>query len=203
MKNSSFARKAGIVGIIGAILWVMAVIMQYSLNLFEPDGSALWVVHQLIALTALAGVSVGFLGLIAGGAVGNMFGKTAVILYVVGRGLIIFGGLAGLFLQGQDNPIFLVFPIGGTLSDLAALLIGIAVVTAKRWTGWQRWMPLAHFLVNFFAVGLPLALGVTPDGPGMLGEIVMGTMWLGMALAVFTATGDTRSYAMSPQASQQ
>ncbi|MEN4011410.1 MAG: hypothetical protein AB1453_06040 [Chloroflexota bacterium] len=55
--------------------------------------------------------------------------------------MIILGGLANLFLQGKDNPIFLVFPIGGILTDIAALLIGIAVVTAKRWIGWQRWMP--------------------------------------------------------------
>ena len=203
MKNPSFARKAGIVGIISAILWVIAVIMQYSLNLVEPDGSALWLVNELIFLTALAGVAVGLLGFIAGGAVVSTFGKTAVILYVVGRGLIVFGGLVGLFVQGQDSPIFLVFPIGGMLGEISSLMIGIAVVTAKRWTGWQRWMPLAHFLVNFFAVSLPLALGVTPDGPGLVGELVMGAMWLGMALAVFTATADTRSYAMSPQASQQ
>lgn len=203
MQNSSFARKAGIVGIIGAILWVIAVIMQYSLNLVEPDGSALWIVNELIFFLALAGVAGGFLGLIPSGAVANTFGKTAVILYAVSRGLIILGGLANLFLQEQDSPIFLVFPIGGMLSDIAGLLIGIAVVTAKRWTGWQRWMPLAHFLVIFFAVSLPLGLGVTPDGPGMAGELVMGAMWLGVALAVFTSAAEPRSYVVSPQAAQQ
>ncbi len=203
MQNSSLARKAGIVGIIGAILWVTAVIMQSSFNLFVPDGSALWIAHQLIALTALTGVAAGFLGLIPGGAVANTFGKTAVILYAVSRGLIILGGLANLFLQGQDSPIFLVFPIGGMLADIAALLIGIAVVTAKRWTGWQRWMLLAHFLVIFFAVSLPLGLGVTPDGPGMAGELVMGAMWLGVALAVFTSAANPRVYAVAPLASQQ
>ena len=202
MQNPSLARKAGIVGIIGAILWVIAVIMQYSFNLSEPDGSALWLVHQLIAMTALAGVAVGFLGLIPGGAVANTFGKTAVILYAVSRGLIILGGLANLFLQGQDSPIFLVFPIGGTLGDIAALLIGIAVVTAKRWTGWQRWMPLAHFLVTFFGINLPMALGAT-NGPGMVGELVQGVMWLGVSLAVFTSAVNPRSYAVTPQASRQ
>jgi len=202
MANPSFARKAGSVGIICAIFWVIAVIMQYSFNLSEPDGSALWLMHQLIAMTALACVAVGFLGLIPGGAVANTFGKTAVILYAVSRGLIILGGLANLFLQGQDSPIFLVFPIGGTLTDIAALLIGIAVVTAKRWTGWQRWMPLVHFLIIFFAVSLPLGLGAT-NGPGMAGELVQGIMWLGVVLAVFTSAANPRSYAMSPKTLQQ
>ncbi len=203
MVNSSSARKMGIVGIIGSVLWMVAVIMQSSLNLFVPDGSALRLAHQLVALTALAGVAVGFLGLIPGGAVVNTFGKTAVILYAVSRGLIIVGGLAGLFLQGQESPIGLVFPIGGMLADITALLIGIAVITARRWTGWQRWMPLAHFLVLFFAVSLPLGLGLTPDGPGTVGELVMGTMYLGVALAVFTSAADLRAYGAAPQPSQQ
>lgn len=202
MVNSSLARKAGIVGIIGAILWMMAVIMQYSLNLVEPEGSALWLVHQLIAMTGLAGVAVGFLGLIPGGAVVNNFGKTAVILYAVSRGLIILGGLVNLFLEGQDSPFILVFPIGGILGDIAALLIGITVITAKRWTGWQRWVPLAHFLLTFFGINLPMALGAM-DGPGMAGELIQGVVWLGVALTVFTSAANSRSYAVTPQASQQ
>jgi len=203
MQNQSLARKMGIIGIIGSVLWVVAVIMQYSLNLFEPGDGVMGFVIELIFLTALAGVSVGFLGLIPGGAVVNAFGKTAVILYAVSRGLIIFGGLVGLFPQLQDSPVFIVFPIGGTLADISALLIGIAVITARRWNGWQRWMPLAHFLVVFFAVSLPLGLGMTPDGPGMAGELVMGAMYLGVALAVFTSAANLRSYAAAAQPSQQ
>lgn len=203
MINPSTARKAGIVGIIGSVLWVVAVILQHSLNLYEPGGSVLGIVHELIFLTALAGVAVGFLGLIPAGAVANAFGKTAVILYAISRGMIIVGGLANLLLQGQDSPIYLVYPIGGMLGDIAALLIGITVITARRWTGWQRWMPLAHFLVLFFAVSLPLGLGVTPDGPGTVGELVMGTMWLGVALAVFTSAANLRAYTAAPQPSQQ
>jgi len=134
MQNPSLARKMGIVGIIGAVLWVIAVLMQRGLNLYELDGSVLSIAHELLFLTALTGVAVGFLGLIPGGAVASTFGKTVVILYVVGRGLIIFGGLACLLLQGQDSPISLVFPIGGTLGDLAALLIGIVVIRAKRFS---------------------------------------------------------------------
>jgi len=94
MQNPSLARKMGIVGIIGAVLWVIAVLMQHSLNRYELDGSALNIAHEFIFLTALVGV--GFLGLIPGGA--------------------------------------MVFRIGGTLGDLAALLIGIVVIRAKRFS---------------------------------------------------------------------
>ena len=37
------------------------------------------------------------------------------------------------------------------------------------------------------AVGLPLVLGVTPDGPGMSIEIGQGVWWFLVALAVYTA----------------
>jgi hypothetical protein len=179
------ARKAGVIGMAGAILWMISVIMQNRLGLFTPDGSALWVAHELMAMTAIVGMVIGYLGLIWGGAVQSRFGKIAVYLYAFGYGLIVIAGLAGVLLQTQDTPISILFPIGGALWDLGALLTGIAVITAKRWTGWQRFMPLVSFLVIFFAVTLPLIVGAT-DGPGVIGELIMGACWLGVALAVYT-----------------
>jgi hypothetical protein len=33
-----------------------------------------------------------------------------------------------------------------------------------------------------------MLLGVTPDGPGMIPELLNGVMWFGIGLAVFTAS---------------
>jgi len=197
MQSPSLARKAGIVGMVSAILWMISVIMQKSLGLSSPDGSALWVAHELMAMTAIVGMVIGFLGLIWGDAVGSRFGKMAVYLYAFGYGLIVIAGLAGILLQTQDTPISILFPIGGVLWDLGALLTGIAVIAAKRWAGWQRFMPLVNFLVIFFAVTLPLIAGAT-DGPGMIGELLMGVCWFGVALAVYT----TQARKLAPQSSQ-
>lgn len=188
MSNASLARKAGIIGMAAALLWIGSVIMQYSLGLFNPDGSALYILHQLISMTALIGMVIGYLGLIWGGAVRNRFGKMAVYLYALGYGLIVIASLAGLFLYGEDNPLSLFFPVGGILWDIGALLIGIAVATAKRWSGWQRFMPLVSFLVIFFGVNLPFFLRAGSDGPGMAGELVMAACWFGVALAVYTVS---------------
>jgi hypothetical protein len=197
MQNTSLARKAGIVGMASAILWMISAIIQKSLGLSSPDGSALWVAHELMAMTAIVGMVIGFLGLIWGGAVQSRFGKMAVYLYAFGWGLIVIGGgLASVLLQTQDTPISILFPIGGALYDLGALLTGIAVIAAKRWTGWQRFMPLVSFLVIFFAVNLPLIVGAT-DGPGMIGELIMGACWFGVALAVYT----TQARNVAPQSS--
>jgi len=182
---------------VAAGLWIVSVIMQYSFGLFNPDGSPLRIAHQLLAVAALAGMVVGFLGLIWSGAVQSRLGKTGVYLYAIGYGLIIVAGLAGLLLQGQDSPVFMLYPLGGILYDLGALLAGIAVITAKRWTGWQRFMPLMSFLVIFFAVNLPNFLGVT-DGPGMIGELLMGACWFGVALAVCTTQAKGAALQSSP-----
>lgn len=201
MQNTSLARKAGVVGIVAAGLWIVSVIMQYSFGLFNPDGSPLWIAHQLLAMAALAGMVVGYLGLTWGGAVQSRPGKAGVYLYVIGYGLIIVAGLAGLLLQAQDSPIFMLYPLGGILYDLGALLAGIAVITAKRWTGWQRFMPLVSFLVIFFGVNLPNFLGVT-DGPGMIGELIMAVCWFGVALAVYTTQAKGAALPSSPVAGQ-
>lgn len=201
MQNPSLARKAGVVGMVAAGLWIASVIMQNSLGLFNPDGSPLRIAHQLLAMAALAGMVVGFLGLIWGGAVQSRLGKAGVYLYAIGYGLIIVAGLAGLLLQGQDSPVFMLYPLGGILYDLGALLAGIAVMTAKCWTGWQRFMPLVSFLVIFFGVNLPNFLGVA-DGPGMIGELIMGACWFGVALAVYTTQAKDATLPSSPVAGQ-
>ncbi len=42
-----------------------------------------------------------------------------------------------LFLPNEESPIFILFPISGTLHDVGALLTGAAVLIAKRWSGWR------------------------------------------------------------------
>lgn len=185
MLNGSRSRMAGVVGMVGAGLWAFGTIMQNWFGLWGVDSGPLYPVHQLVAFTALTGMIIGFLGLIWGGAVVGRFGKTAVDLYVAAYGMIILAGLVGLIFQTQDSPIFILYPIGGLLSTLSALLLGVAVLRARRWQGWQLWMPLASFLIIFLAVDLPLFLGVS-DGPGLVGELIMAACWLGVGLAVFT-----------------
>jgi hypothetical protein len=108
-------------------------------------------------------------------------------MHILGWGLIFIGGLGLLFRVSDESPLFLVFPIGGNLHDYGYLFIGIATITGGRWSGWQRWMPLVAAVVTTLTSGLPMLLGLTPDGPGMIPELLNGVMWFGVALAVFTA----------------
>ena len=187
MENSSLlTQRAGIIGLIGSFLWVASVIMQHSLGLFGPESGSLWVAHQLLAFSAIVCVMIGFMGLIWGGAVENLYGKASVYLYIFSWALIVLAGLVLLVLPSGDNPIFILFPVGGILADLGALLTGIAVILARLWKGWQRFMPMANFVIVFALINLPSYLNNT-DGPGFVGELIMGVCWFGVALAVFTA----------------
>jgi hypothetical protein len=179
--------KAGIIGMVGAGLWVLSVFIQNRYNLFGLGSGPLYPFHQVLAFIALAAMVVGFWGLVWGGAMQGRFGRIAVTLYAISWGMIILAGLVALIFQTEDSLIFILFPIGGTLADISGLLIGIAVVRAKRWAGWQRFMPLLSFLVIFFAVNLPFVLGATA-GPGVVGELIQGVCWFGVALAVYTVS---------------
>lgn len=85
-----------------------------------------------------------------------------------------------------ESPLFLVFPIGGLLQDVGYLLFGLATLRSARWQGWQRWAPLLAAAVRLLAIGIPMLAGITPDGPGLLAELLLGGAWLGVGLAVFT-----------------
>jgi hypothetical protein len=170
----------------GGVLWIISVIVQYSLGLFEPDGSPVWVIHQLLALAGMICSMAGFLGLLWGQAFRGRLGPIGIIMHILGWVLIAIGGLALLLIGPAENPVFLVFPIGGNLHDFGYILIGIATIISGRWSGWQRWVPLVAAVVNILTMGLPMLLGVAPDGPGMIAELLNGVMWFGIGLAVFT-----------------
>jgi hypothetical protein len=93
-------------------------------------------------------------------------------------------------LRADDSPIFLVFPIGSLLMDLGALLTGIAVVRAKRWNGWQRWMPLIYAAYLLLAIEIPFIMGVFGEGgPVGLVEVIQDFGLFMVGLAVYTVAG--------------
>lgn len=186
MVTPSRVHTAGLIGVVGGLLWTISVVLQYSLGLFDPNGSPQWVVQQVLAIAGMLCAMAGFLGLLWGHAFRGRLGPIGIIMFILGWVLIAIGGLALLVIGPAENPLFLVFPIGGTLHDAGSILIGIATVISGRWRGWQRWMPLVAAVVNLGTMTLPMLLGVAPDGPGLIPEVLQGVMWFGIGLAVFT-----------------
>ena len=189
MTNSTPARKAGMAGMAGAAVWVLGIIMEYAFGLQPPEAEGpLYIANQLFFFAAMAAIAFGFLGIYWGGGVSGHFGKISTGMVVLGYALIIVGGFLMLFLGEDESPIFILFPIGGTLMDVGVLLTGIGVARAANWTGWQRWMPLIYAAFLWLAIEIPFIAGVTPDGPGMVPEIFMGIGLFMVALATYTAS---------------
>jgi hypothetical protein len=184
---ASRVRTAGVLGMAGGLLWIVSVVMQYGLGLFSPDGSPLRLIHELIAFAGIIGAMAGFWGLIWGQAFRGRLGPVGVALYILGWAFILIGGIGLLALGPAESPLFLVFPIGGNLKSLGAILFAIATVTSGRWSGWQRWMPLVVAAALLLTMDVPTLMGLTPDGPTMLAELLEGVVWVGLGLAVFTS----------------
>src|SRR4051812_50113633 len=111
MSSVSRVRTAGLIGMTGGVLWIISVILQYSLGLFEPDGSPLWVIHQLIALAGMSCSMAGFLGLLWGQAFRGRLGPLGVIMHILGWGLIFIGGVGVLVFGPCPSPPVFVFPL--------------------------------------------------------------------------------------------
>ena len=187
MQRNSLAQAAGLVGMAGPVFWLLSVIMQYGLGISKVAGGPLWGVHEVFGFLGLLGAAIGFLGLVWAGAFRGRLGTIAVAATVFGFAFILVAGGIQFVVHDEENPIFLLFPLGGLLQALGAVLLVIAAIAGSRWDGWQRWMPLVYGLFYLFGVLLPSLLDVTPDGPGMVGEFGWGVTWLLVGLAVYTA----------------
>lgn len=199
MKNTSLARKAGIVGMAGAVLWAIVNILEVSFDLFPPNGSGpLYVTNQILALVALGAIAWGILGIIWGGGVSGRFGRIVVWIFSIGHVLIIVGGIMALIVRADDTPIFIVFPIGALMMDVGALLTGIVVIKDKQWGGWQRFMPLIYAIYLWLVIEVPFIMGVYGDGgPVGMVEIIQDLGLFLIALAVYT----TQAKMTTPQPS--
>jgi hypothetical protein len=189
MTNSTLAHKAALAGMAGAVIWILGIIVEYAFGL-QPSGAEglLFVANQLMFYVAMAAIAFGYLGIYWGSGVGSRFGRISTGMVALGYLLLIIASIFGLFMDEGDSPLFILFPIGGMMMALGVLLTGIAAARAANWTGWQRWMPLIYAAFLWLAVQVPLIAGVTPDGPGMVQELVMGVGLFLVALATYTAS---------------
>ena len=190
--HTSRARNAAIIGMVGGTVFIIHIFIKYVAELSSLDGGSLGSAIELLSFSGIIAAMAGFLGLLWGHAFRGWLGPIGVIMYVIGWALIIVGGIGFLVMGAAESPLFLVFPIGGNLQTLGYILCGIATVINGRWSGWQRWMPLVVAVVLLLTSDLPMFLGLTPDGPGMIPGLLMGAVWFGVGLAVFTAYQQTK-----------
>jgi hypothetical protein len=182
------ARLSSIVGMVSALIWLVALTIEYAYGLLPPgDGSVLYYVDQAFFFVALAGYVIMLLGLWQSRAAGNgSLAKIALGLFVAGLAAILVATLVQWLTR---NPDFFLYPVGGLFQLLGGLLTGVAVVRADRWEGWQRFAPLTQGL--YFLVMLVLSLVIAGQGPSQLAEALWQVTWFAMSLALYTMTSET------------
>lgn len=182
MNNMNRIRNTGLVCMAAAMLWIVAISIEYPLHLQPPGSGTVYNLNQAMFLVAITGYVIGIAGLIWSQAAGNgWFGKIALSLFGLGWIMIIIATILSFF--SGDNDSFL-FPLGGLSASLGCLLSGIAIATAKRWQGWQRWSVLIYAIYYWAALFLPLV--IANQEPNQITETIWGLAWLLIGFALYS-----------------
>jgi hypothetical protein len=193
MEAWRLVRLAGLGCMLAALLWIVALLIEYGYNLFPPGSGTLFVANQSMFALAMLGYLLGILGLFRAGAVTGWFGLAVLGLF--------FAGWCALFLAltvsltTGSSALDLLVPLGGIGGNLGALLTGIAIVRAGRWRGWQRYAVLVYGLYYLLVLFLPIA--IINAEPTLLTETGWALAWLGIGAALFTSD---RARARTPTA---
>jgi hypothetical protein len=187
MNNNNQIRLASIVGMLSAGLWLIALFIEYHYGLQPPgNGSFIYYIDQIMFFLALLGYLIMLIGLWKSKAVGDgIFGRISLGIFIVGLVSLL---IAQIVQWLANNPNFFLFPVGGIFQLLGGLLTGIAVVTAKRWNGWQKYAPLLQGLYYLIVLFLPIV--ISNQSPTQLGESLWQVTWFITSLALFSKSSD-------------
>jgi hypothetical protein len=176
-------RVSSVFGMASAGLWLVALFIEYGFGLQPPgNGSLMYFANQSMFFIALAGYLIMLLGLWKSKAAGDgIFGKISLGIFIVGLVSLL---IAQIVQWLTKNPNFFLFPVGGIFQLLGGLLTGIAVVTARRWHGWQKFAPLLQGLYYLIVLFLPIV--IANQSPSQFEESIWQVTWFITSLALFT-----------------
>ncbi|MFG1661414.1 hypothetical protein ACGFIY_33525 [Micromonospora chersina] len=187
MKRTSHSRLTGAIGIGAGVLWLASWVLEVFVE--SGVGTTSWYAGQLCATLALLATTILMYGFARTRSGGNgRVARAFLALSWVGWLLLSSGGIAFIATGGEDiGAMGLVFPVGGNLASLGALVGGIIIAVRGELTGWQRYMPTvygvlfsaAEYVQSSGAGGASLSFGV---------EFVKYAALLILAVGLRTAT---------------
>lgn len=200
--RTPFVRTAGLLCLLGGVTGVASALVtgfippavapgRYSYP-YTPTG---FLAAQLVFALNHVLLLVGLLGLWRSDATGShRFGRGGLWVSLAGMSLLTLCEVAAMTLADAAYPspptdaLGTWFGIASILIGVGLVTAGIAVVRARVWTGWRRFLPLACG-VAVFAIVIP---GVF--GPFLAGRLALGTwMLMFMALGVVLLRADSAS----------
>lgn len=131
---------AGMLYGVGGAIWFLLIVGATILSIpfGQPQTTAFYVFEALFVILQ-SFLLVGFFGIWWSRGVGHgLYGKVAFGLAALGHLLFVLVEAHSLILGELSS----LFPLAPLVSAVGILLTGIAVLTAKQWQGWTRWMPL-------------------------------------------------------------
>ena len=177
-------RTAGVLCAVGGAGWLVNGMV--SLVLSQPTGAAfaisevLWIIIQSLLL-------IGVVGLALSGVAPGWFGGTALGIGLLGRVDFVLAEIHSLII-GDDTSFLL--PLGALITAVGMTLVGIAVLLAKRWGGWQRFTPL---LVGVYPFVTMFPFIFIADEPSMLAITGWGLPWLLLGYAMWSSVREQRT----------
>lgn len=175
-------QKAGILGMLGAGLFFIGLLVEYHYGLFSPGSGTLSVINQIMFIVAMSGILVMLWGMRAARAGGDgRFGRIILTLFPIAWATLIVATLISLISGNADN---ILFPLGGLASMLFGLLAGFAVAVAGRWQGWTRYAPLLQGLYSLLQLVVMTIINGSPD-PTLLTESLWMATWFLTSLALY------------------
>jgi hypothetical protein len=182
------ASTAGVIGVVGGMLWLGALLAEYRFDLFTPRPDAPHVADQLAFVLAMICYVVALLGLRRSGAAGHSrLARAIVVLWAAGWVLVAVGAMTSL-IAPTFKPAEVLPAVGGLLTCIAGLVTGILIARAGVWQGWLRWVPLVVALYVLLVLFVPLFAGAEPSLPTEAGWAI-GYAVLGAALWRATRAG--------------
>ncbi len=188
MKNANFVRVAGLAGMFGGALWLVALYIEYAYGLFQPGSGPLYVPNQVMFFVAQLCYLTAILGLMRAGTGGGWFGRISLGIFFLGWAAL--ASALGLSLVISSPLADALVPIGGIASTLGGLLAGIAVAAAGRLRGWSRFAPLVQGLYQLFQ--LLFVIFIDDRGPTQLMESLWAGTWFLIGLALFVGARSER-----------
>lgn len=182
MFHENRTRTAGILGMLGAGLFFIGLLIEYRYGLFPPGSGTFYVLNQIQFFVAMTGILAMLWGMRAAKAGGSgRLARIALTLFPIGWAMLILGGIVAL-INGSDENLFI--PLGALTILIFGLLTGIVVASDKRWQGWTRYAPLLQALYYLLVMMMLPLLLTGSNEPTLLTESLWMATWFLMGLAL-------------------
>lgn len=166
MDNAKFSRSAGFWCAVGAVVATAGAVVTGSIptsvpttNMSYPYSPTVYSITQILWAVLQLLMFLGTLGLARSGAVGtSRLGQIGVWIAAVGMAAIVpcVAGFAFIASETTDSSAAIalnaVVGVASNLAGLGFVLAGIAVLRARHWQGWHRFVPLLCGLYVFVAL---------------------------------------------------